>query len=180
MTYFPTTFGVISAAFLGLSACQMETVQNAAQDAPKAPAQATSTPQPAATRTAPTEEFQIPELTGRYVPAGFSWKKRNQVSSRLIFLGTAINHNGQTAICGIRAVRGHDTRQFNGQVANKFNFVIGDQIVLRNMYFFTQARSFDDIGTTKPTCRTTGVPWRPEFAEAPWDLDYNGPNVFEL
>ena len=170
MQFISVVRGAVLGAVCALAGCQVETTSQVAPDAaPEAPA-------PAAAKATRLAQGQVPPLTGRVATAGGTWN--NNAANAVAFVGQAINVDGETVICGVRGAKGPGSRQFNGRLANGHSFVIGDQTVLRNIYFFTRARSIDTLSSTPATCKGTGVPWQASFATAPWALEYGGQTTF--
>jgi|GEM_PF-6369902 len=176
-TFKVTTLCAASAVFL--SACQVETTSRAANEAPKSEPIAAAAPV-----VASAAQSQGVVLTGRTATASGSWSNSRSSSmgpkSGVAFAAKAINLNGETAICGVRAARGVGSRRFNSQVANKYGFYIGDQLMLSNIAYFSQASSIEAMGSTAARCKTTGIPWQDAFAKAPWELKYGGGSRFSF
>ena len=165
------TSAAVCATIAILSACQAETTSQvtSATAEPGTPVAA-----PVATKAS---QSQIGALTGRVASASGSWDKGR---GGIAFIAQAVNINGETAICGVRAAKGTGSRRFNGQVTNRYSFVIGDQTMLSNVFYFTQAQSIDAMRSVPANCKTTGVPWEAGFATAPWELKYGGGSRFSF
>ena len=173
-------------AALVLAGCEVaqEGVAPAApQAAVEAPAPAPApTTAPQIGRAASQTVTQIPPMTGRVVSSSVLWEDNEERNrpSELFFFGQALNSDGQTMICGVRTTTGFASRRVNGAVANGFRFLIGGQQVLRNMGFFKDAVTLDDIQNTPARCKVTTIPWQDSFEDAPWEIDYNGQRSFAL
>ena len=160
---------LVATSAVVLSACQTETVGQAASEAPKSAPMVAATP--AATVAAPTGET----LSGPVAVATGRWDKGRK---GFALAAMATNIGGMTAVCGVRANIGTNSATQNAKVISGYGFYIGDTSFLRGASHFTLAKDTDDFDDTPANCRVSSKPWNPEYANGPWSLRYRGSRTF--
>ncbi len=173
-----TQFACVFGSVLLLSACQVETTNQAAETSPpETQAVKAASVAQSATPLSARSISQKPTLTGRAVADGISWRGRGSSTgpkSGITFAAAAMNIGGEVAICGVKAYYGTGSARFNSQVANAYSFELNNETVLRNVAYFARASSEEAMPDTPTSCKATGIPWKASYANAPWELRYNG------
>lgn len=163
------TFGAFCVAPFLLAGCMQEDTLPAQTDAP-----ATSAPAQVAT-AAPVATDRNPLLRGPVATSSRSWGGNR---GRQFLAAMAHEIDGQVYVCGVKYAEGANPRGLNTTIFNSHGFYIGKTLVSKGFASFATAPTREAVKTTPTTCKSTGKPWKPEYAKGPWHLAFIGTTRF--
>lgn len=98
---------------------------------------------------------QTVPVTNDFFPGGITWS--NGQGGYLVRFTVFPDAKGTMVLCGASAIDGHSTASLSRRAAKTLRFFLNDKPVLKDVSWFTRAKSKNALIGTPAACRSTGV-----------------------